>query len=365
LFVVTAEANAAMTRMLLPILNELQPLFGRRRRLTVVFDRAGWSPKLFQHIRALGFDLLTYRKGRHRQIAAKRFVLCRAVIEGRRIEYWLHDQAVRFLKGKLRLRQVTRLTDTGHQTAILTSRWDLRAIIVAYRMFERWRQENYFKYMRQEFLIDTLTDYAVEPDNPQRMVPNPARRAADRELRQARCNLTKLRQAYGAATLDYRDGRMATLRVFTDEERRLHKDVQAAEASVTELTARRKAIPSRVALSETPTAAEAVKLSTERKHLTNVLKMVAFQVEGALVEMLAPHYARSHDEGRTLIQTALRSAAALEPTADALRVTLAPLSSPHRSEAIRALCSALNDTKTAFPGTTLRLTFAVSDSPLA
>ena len=53
---------------------------------------------------------------------------------------------MRFLKGKLRLRQVTRLCDGGHQTQVITSRWDLRDIEVAYRMFERWRQENFFKY---------------------------------------------------------------------------------------------------------------------------------------------------------------------------------------------------------------------------
>ena len=74
------------------------------------------------------------------------------------MKYWLHDQAVRFLKGKLRLRQVTRLKDNGHQTQIVTSRWDLRDIEVAYRMFERWRQENFFKYMREEFLLDALVD---------------------------------------------------------------------------------------------------------------------------------------------------------------------------------------------------------------
>ena len=94
---------------------------------------------------------------------------------------------VRFLKGTFRLRQVTRLTaETGHQTAILTSRWDLRPVMVAYRMFERWRQENFFKYMREEFLIDTLTDYQVEPDDPNRLVPNPARKVADQHVRKAR-----------------------------------------------------------------------------------------------------------------------------------------------------------------------------------
>ena len=33
-------------------------------------------------------------------------------------------------------------------------------------MFERGRQENFFKYMRQEFLIDALSEYEVEPDDP-------------------------------------------------------------------------------------------------------------------------------------------------------------------------------------------------------
>jgi len=62
----------------------------------------------------------------------------------RSVKYRLFDQPIRLLKGKLRLRQVTRLLEGGHQTAVLTSRWDLRDIHIAYRMFERWRQENFF-----------------------------------------------------------------------------------------------------------------------------------------------------------------------------------------------------------------------------
>jgi len=363
LFVVTAEANAAMTRMLVPILEEVRPLFSARRRLTVVFDRAGWSPKLFRQIVAMGIDILTYRKGRCRRVAETRFVRCTARLDGRRVEYWLHDAPVRFLKGTFRLRQVTRLTETGHQTPILTSRWDLRAILVAYRMFERWRQENFFKYMREEFLIDTLTDYAVEPDDPDRVVANPARKAADQRVRAARVQLAHLREAYGATALDYLEGRTATMRAFTQEERRIHREIQDAADHVDTLVARRKSLAARIPLAEAPTAAAAVKLSTERKHLTNVLKMVAFQVESALVELVAPYYARDDDEGRTLIQSALRSAAAIEPTADELRVTLAPLSSPHRSEAIRAVCHELNTTNTLFPGTKQRLRFAVAAAP--
>jgi DNA-binding CsgD family transcriptional regulator len=137
LFVVTADANAAMTRMLTPVLREVRELLGPRRHSTVVFDRGGWSPKLFQELLAMGFDILTYRKGRIRHIAEERFTRHKAKLDGRPVEYLLNDQPVRFLKGKLRLRQVTRLTETGHQTPIVTTRWDLRAIVVAHRMFHR------------------------------------------------------------------------------------------------------------------------------------------------------------------------------------------------------------------------------------
>ena len=50
---------------------------------------------------------------------------------------------------------------------------------------------------------------------------------------------------------------------------------------------------------------EVVKLSTERKHLTNVLKMVAYHMESDLLELIRPHYKRVEEEGRTFIQAAL------------------------------------------------------------
>src|SRR5467141_4922318 len=152
------------------------------------------------------FDILTYRKGHIRHIAEKRFTLHKAKLDCRRVEYLLHDQPVRFLNGTLRLRQVTRLTETGHQTPMVTSRWDLRAIVVAHRMFERWRQENFFKYLREEYLIDALVDYQVEPDDPTRLVPNPARKALDKELRLARASFLKLQERFGAMAIDYVDG---------------------------------------------------------------------------------------------------------------------------------------------------------------
>jgi transposase len=359
LFIVTAEANSSMTRMLEPILEEARKVVGSERRITVVFDRGGWKPRLFQKLIEMNFEILTYRKGRVRHISEKRFVLRKAQLDGRPVKYLLHDQPVRFLKGKLRLRQVTRLTDSGHQTPVLTSRWDLRDIVVAYRMFERWRQENFFKYMRQEFLIDALADYEVEPDNPARLIPNPARKGMDKQLRAARAAFAKLQQEYGSTALDYLEGRTATMRQFTSEEKRIHREIKDAADRIAALATRRKSLPKHIPLAESKQDPELVKLSTERKHLTNVLKMVAYQIESDLVERLRPYYARVNDEGRTLIQTALQSAASIQPEKDELRIILAPLSSEHRSKAIAALCRDLNQSDTLFPGTNLRMYFDV------
>jgi hypothetical protein len=360
LYVVTAAANAAMTKMLPQIMEDVRVLIGPRRRVTVVFDRGGWSPKLFAKLIDGRFDILTYRKGRVRRISESRFVLRKVKLDGRPVEYQLHDQPVRFLKGKLRLRQVTRLTDKGHQTAILTSRWDLRDIVIAYRMFERWRQENFFKYVRQEFLIDALTDYQVEPDDPMRSVPNPVRREADKEVRAARATLAKLEAEFGRVAVDNKERQRPSMRGFKLAHEKLGKQIRAARQHLAKLKAKRDAIEKSAPLGSVLKAQEVLKLSTERKHLTNLLKMVAFQIESDLLHYLRPHYARVDDEGRTLLQTAFQSTAAIEVTGDELRVTLAPLSSSHRSKAVRALCDILNETDTHFPGSCLRMRYGVA-----
>ena len=115
LLVVTADANAGLAKMLPGLLAQIRALMGKRR-LTVVFDRGGYSPKLFQQILSAGFDLLTYRKGRYPRIPLRRFGEQRTRCDGRTARYLLADQELRLLKGKLRLRQVTRRMPNGHQT---------------------------------------------------------------------------------------------------------------------------------------------------------------------------------------------------------------------------------------------------------
>ena len=361
LFVVTAEANAGLVKMLPGILGQVRALVGKRR-VTVVFDRGGYSPKLFQQILAADFDLLTYRKGRYPHIPRQRFQERRTRRDGRTTAYVLADQEVRLLKGKLRLRQVTRRMDNGHQTPILTSRWDLPAAQVAYRMFDRWRQENFFKYLREEYALDALVEYATVPDDPTREVPNPAWAALDAQLRQAQAQLDRLQAEYGLEALTNLEHQRRTMRGFKTAQGKLGQKIWSAWQRVLQLENRRVAVPRRVpvqAVRQEPV----VKLAPERKHLTNLLKMVAYQAESDLLRLVAPHYRRAGQEGRTLIQSAVATAADLEATKTGLRVTLAAQSSPHRTRAIAALCEELNQTKTIFPGSRLRLHYTIREAP--
>ena len=357
LFVVTAEANAGLVKMLPAVLSEAQSLLGKRR-LTVVFDRGGWSPKLFAKLVAAGFDFLTYRKGRFRLLPKSRFRVHKGVINDRVIEYTLADQGVHFLTGKLRLRQVTRLSPNGHQTPIVTSRRDLPAIEVAYRMFERWRQENFFKYLLAEYALDALVEYATEPDDPTREVPNPKWSGLDGQLRQARAALKVLHAQYGLKALLNAESHRPLRRGFKIAQGPLGKKILAAVKRCRTLEIRRAAVPRRLPVGQV-VSGPVVKLATERMHLTSLLKMVAYQAESDLFRLITPYYKRAEDEGRTLIQSVLASAADIEVSETHLRILVAPLSSTHRTCVLATLCGELNATATPFPGTNLILRYDV------
>ena len=361
LLVITGEVNAALTKAFPRLLGEVRDAVGERR-VTIVFDRGGWSPKLFHRMIEEGFDILTYRKGKGRRIHERRFVHRRAKFDGRWVSYDLHDQPVRFLKGKLRLRQITRLCDNGHQTQVITNRSDLRDIELAWRMFERWRQENYFKYMREEFLLDALVDYRIEPEDPTRTIPNPERRALDKQIRSARTQLARIEQEYGAAAADNTEQHRPTMRGFKIAHGSLGKKLRAARAHLARLIAQRRDVPQRVQIRDLSEGA-LVKLATERKHLTDIIKMVAYQAESDSLALLRPHYARAEQEGRTLLHEIFAAAGDINVRDTELHITLAPLSSPHRTRAAQALCDILDQTATIFPGSRLRLRFAVRPPP--
>lgn len=359
LFVVTGEVSASLSTQLLPILEEVGAVVPEGRRATVVFDRGGWSPKLFRKIIEAGFDILTYRKGKCPRYPARDFAEHTLEVDGRKVSYWLRDGLVR-PGAKLQLRCVVRWREDGHQTHVVTNRRDLLAAEVAYRMFTRWRQENYFKYAGEEFDLDALDTYEVEPADPQRTVPNPQRTKLDKDIGRWRKKAKDLQAQLGRAIDTNEEARRATARGFKIAHAALRQQLAETHDEITKLIERRRRLPKRVPVTETVgDDDEAVTLTVEHKHFMNIVKMAVYRAETTLYRLLEPHYRRREQEGRALLREAFRASGSLTLTDGYLKITLNPLSAPRRSRAIAALCQELNASATRIPGTSLRLQFEV------
>ena len=215
-FMVVAEPSESLAGELRRLLPQLRQVVGEGRRVTVCFDRGGWSPALFADITGARFDLLTWRKGPAPDVPADAFatITC-ADDRGREHAYDLADTTITLTindgprKGQaIGLRQVTRRVPARgggiRQIHALTSRTDLAAGEVCWRLTSRWREENYFRYARTRFALDALDSYAAAPDDPGRLIPNPAKKAAAAQVRHAEI----LTAAAGAQ----RDASLAALR---------------------------------------------------------------------------------------------------------------------------------------------------------
>lgn len=123
------------------------------------------------------------------------------------------------------------------------------------------------------------------------------------------------RANYGAAAIDNPESRRRTMRGFKIP---LDQVLRRARERVADLAARRQHLPTRVEVRDR-SAAAVVKLATKRKHLTDLVKVVAYQAESDLLVWLAPHYPRANDEGRTLLHELFATAGALQQARSAGR----------------------------------------------
>lgn len=357
LLVWTAEPGASLTGELRRATTEIRKLVGDDARPTIVFDRGGWSPKLFAELDAAGFDILTYRKDPPKREPASAFAEHTVVDErGVAHAYQLADRNVRLAynngRNYLECRQITRLCDSGHQTTIIATGTHRHGEPgpLAWAMFNRWREENFFRYMRARFGLDALDTYTVIADDAARTVPNPAKKAAA-----ARTKALKATIASGEATL----GRLSHLPQLAGSLAELSATLDEVRAQLDQHQAAARKLPARVPLAET--RPEAARHHGEHKRLVDAIRMATYNAESALARLLAPHYARAADEARSLLREAFAAPADIRLAGGRIHVTLNPLSAPHRTRAIAALCDELTATQTRYPGTDLTLVYAIKN----
>jgi hypothetical protein len=351
LFFVTAPGNEGLLAVLEEsVLPEVRELAGERR-VTLVMDRECWSPASFKEWSEQGFDVMTYRKGSYQPWAPEEFAEYEGPDFGKRsVVYQLAERPLTLSNG-FRVREVRCLTEDGHQTSIVTTRTDLPVLTVAERMFSRWRQENFFRYMRHEFDLDHLPTYAVEAADPERMVPNPAKKQKKKEIATVLGEIRGLKQEYGELALaDSSDSRAGRKEI-----RGLVKD---AEARLEPLRKDYRALPTHVAVGRISGPDPVVQLEHERKILTDQLKMVAYRAETELANVVGPLLGYHHDdEARSFLRQVFQLPADIIPdrAAGTLRVRLHGMANWRSNRALAELCAFLNSYETRYPGTDLRL----------
>ena len=364
LMFVTAPANEGLLAMMeQELLPEIRRLAGDDRRMTLIFDREGWSPKRFKKWKQAGFDVITYRKGKYRDWQPRCFKAVSVEVCGRKVTYFLGERTVPVAK-RFRMREVRRLCADGHQTSVMTTRDDIPLEEVALRMFSRWQQENFFRYMRHEFALDHLPTTAVEPADPERSVPNPAVKKKKRELTLAKTRLKKAEQDYGQKAYENPEQRRRTVRGFKISHAGLGRTIRQLRETCERLDAEVKALPTRVPVREVMNGEPVVQLERERKTITDTLKMVAYRAETQLANLVGPLLPYKGDEARKFMRQVFELPADLLPDyqQEKLVVRLHSMANPRSNRTLRVLCNVLNDLKVCYPGTKLRLVLEAPES---
>jgi hypothetical protein len=379
--VVMADPGASLAMELRRLLPDLRRAVGDQRRVLVGFDRGGWSPALFAHMDAQGFDVLTWRKGLTRDVDPTLFSDLAYTDETGRTHSWrVADTTVDLPVGEhdqvFTMRQVTLIVannKTGReqhpaastrQIHILTTRDDLPVEQVIYRMGSRWRQENYFRYARMHFDLDSHDAYATTEDDPTRLVPNPAKKKAHQQVLAARARYERALAATDAAMLEAVSPppRESVLITNADHDR-LTADLRAAESNLDAAQGAHRAVPARLPLAQVNPGQQVLDVQT--KLISHAIRIAAFNTATALARDVRVHtgYARANHEAHTLIRQALTGSGDIDPSDGVLTVRLDPLPTQRATTAIAQLCEHLTATRTRYPGTDLILRYEVKTHP--
>ena len=210
-------------------------------RFTLVFDREGYSPEFFRAMKAKRIACLTYHKYPGEDWRPEEFFPCQVPLSsGACVEMLLAERGT-FLGGKVWVREIRKLTESGHQTSVLSTDYRSDPGPVAAAMFARWSQENFFRYMREHYGLDSLVDYALAEIPDTTKVVNPEYRRLDGQVRSKQGHLTRKLAAFSALGLK---GEIEPKKVAPFEQKKaaLQEQIEGLTQELEELKAQRKAV---------------------------------------------------------------------------------------------------------------------------
>ncbi len=367
LLCVSCQFNDHMPDILPQILADVEKICSQKKPV-IIFDRGGYSAELFEKLMADGYDFITYGKNRLGvdQSCFKKEV---TQINDKTYEHAPYEQTAGLAvytekKGKngqryrtktgrtITLREILILRSDGGQTSILTSLKSdvLEGKDVAEKLFERWTQENFFKYMLREFNLDHLCEYGTVELDDSVDHPNPEYTRLQKQLKKLN---ERIGQFFGkkadqltAENMTQAAAELCALKKGKHGERLL--EAIRMRKKVTSLL---KTTPTRVS------AVEFKRLKPEMKLFSNAIKISAYHIESKLVDLLGVYYKDTSRDGRTIIAAALKSSGTLRIEGRHLIVTIENQSSPRRTRLLEGVCSQLNTMKYNYPDCHLKLYF--------
>jgi len=358
LFLITAEANDSLLSMIdREVIPHIKALAGDRR-VTMIFDREGWSPKLFARWYAQGVDVITYRKGKYDPWPEECFIETCSRIADQPVTYRLGERSVMIGKN-FWMREVRRLCDNGHQTSVMTTRQDLAAERIACRMFFRWNQENFFRYMRHEYNLDHVLTYDVEPADGERLVPCPEYKEKKKEISRMKAELEKLQKEYGQRAFENKEAQRPSMRGFNIANAGSKSKIRLLQEQMEKAKMDLKQMPQKAPLKSVVEDHEIVRLEKERKYLSDAVKMICYRSETSLLNLLSPRFARAREEGRAFLKSLFQLPADILPDgqAETLTIKFHSMANPRSNRALKDLCEIMNTEAFCFPQTSLKMVF--------
>jgi hypothetical protein len=261
--------------------------------------------------------------------------------------------------------EARKLTPSGHQTSLISSAYGLLGLESAGRLFSRWSQENFFRYMMEHFAIDALNEYRTEAiPGTNRPVVNPAWRELDRQQRSIKGKLTQRQARFAALTL-HPQAEASEIQKWERQKADLREQIEPLENALNVVKEQMKSTPKHLTWDDLPDDQKFERLAPSRKRLTDTVKLVAYRAETALATIVREKLSHA-DEARSLIRDLFRSDADILPNQaeGVLTVRLHTLANPRSNRAIQHLLDHLNEAEFIYPGTNFRLTYTLS-APIA
>jgi len=332
-------------------------------RFILVFDREGYSPAFFKKMwQKHRISCMTYHKHPGKNWP----------------EDWFTEREVRMPNGELLtmklaemgslvgsgknamwMREVRKLTESGHQTSLISTAYELPHTQLGARMFSRWCQENFFRYMMQHFAIDLLQEYGTEDLPATERVVNPTWRVLERSRNSIQSKLRYRRARFAEMTMHPEtNDNAAKFEKWVSKKAGLLEQIEQYESELIGLKIKIKKEPKHITWIELDEKNKFYRLLPGRKRLMDTVRMIAYRAETAMAGLLKNPTVDMAAARRLLQDLYVTEADILpQPEDNLLNVRVHSASRPAANTSLMQLFEEINAAEICYPGTEMCLNY--------